>query len=479
MKVDGYDIDPVTGTRSMAVTGATGGGGGTGDASASNQTLQIAQETAINTVLGTTADAAAASDTATATHVSLFKRLLQRIATLITQLPASLGAKTSAASLSVTLASDQAAVPVSGTVTANIGTIGTAATAANQTTELARVGDLTEAAPASDTASAGLNGRLQRIAQRLTALIAQLPASLGAKTGAASLSVVPASDSPWLTDTQLRATAVPVSGTVTANIGTGGTLATAANQSTELTRLGDVVEAAPASDTASSGLNGRLQRIAQRLTSLIAQLPASLGAQVGSASLSVVPASDVPWLTDTQLRASAVPVLATSGQVAVIGEVTITRPAGALTYTAGNALYNSAVASTAPTVSFTVVSSGAAVTAGSVLVITGVQLHAATATPTVLPLVDLLLSPTTFTALADNAAWAPTLATLRDGYVLATTDGLLAGASGALAWNYDAAAQIKLAVGQSQLWLQPRFRLAYASSGGEAFKFRLTGYLVQ
>lgn len=52
--------------------------------------------------------------------------------------------------------------------------------------------------------------------------------------------------------------------------------ASSANQSTELTRLGDVTETAPATDTASSGLNGRLQRIAQRITSLIALIPAAL-----------------------------------------------------------------------------------------------------------------------------------------------------------------------------------------------------------
>lgn len=57
-----------------------------------------------------------------------------------------------------------------------------------------QVGATDETAPVSDTAAAGLNGRLQRIAQRLTSLIALLPASLGAKTGAASLSIVPASD---------------------------------------------------------------------------------------------------------------------------------------------------------------------------------------------------------------------------------------------------------------------------------------------
>jgi hypothetical protein len=95
-----------------------------------------------------------------------------------------------------------------------------------------------------------------------------------------------------------------------------------------------------------------------------------------------------------------------------------------------------------------------------------------------MPLMDLLLSPTTFTALADNAAWSPPVATLRDGYVVPTTDGFLAASGGAISWNHDLATQIKLAAGQSLLWLQPRFRLAYASSGGEAFKIRLTGYLV-
>jgi hypothetical protein len=63
----------------------------------------------------------------------------------------------------------------------------------------AKLGIVTETAPASDTASSGLNGRLQRIAQRLTSLIAQLPASLGTKTAANSLSVVNASDDPTVT----------------------------------------------------------------------------------------------------------------------------------------------------------------------------------------------------------------------------------------------------------------------------------------
>lgn len=57
-----------------------------------------------------------------------------------------------------------------------------------------KTGALTETAPATDTASSGLNGRLQRVAQRLTSLIALVPASLGPKTSAASFSVVQPSD---------------------------------------------------------------------------------------------------------------------------------------------------------------------------------------------------------------------------------------------------------------------------------------------
>ncbi len=69
-------------------------------------------------------------------------------------------------------------------------------------------------------------------------------------------------------------------------------LATAANQAADAILIGAVTETAPASDTASSGLNGRLQRIAQRLTSLLALLPASLGQKTMANSLAVTLASD-------------------------------------------------------------------------------------------------------------------------------------------------------------------------------------------
>lgn len=56
------------------------------------------------------------------------------------------------------------------------------------------IGSVTETAPATDIASSGLNGRLQRIAQRLTTMIASLPAALGQTTMANSSPVVIASD---------------------------------------------------------------------------------------------------------------------------------------------------------------------------------------------------------------------------------------------------------------------------------------------
>lgn len=122
-----------------------------------------------------------------------------------------------------------------------------------------------------------------------------------------------------LTDAQLRASPVPISGTVTANAGTNlntSALALEATQSAQSTLIGAVTETAPATDTASSGLNGRLQRIAQRITSLIALFPAALGAGGGlkvDGSGTALPVSGTVTatgpLTDTQLRAAAVPVL--------------------------------------------------------------------------------------------------------------------------------------------------------------------------
>jgi hypothetical protein len=60
---------------------------------------------------------------------------------------------------------------------------------------------------------------------------------------------------------------------------------------------GAVTETAPVTDTGSSGLNGRLQRIAQNISSLITKLPAALGITTAAGSLSIAPASDAIFNT--------------------------------------------------------------------------------------------------------------------------------------------------------------------------------------
>jgi len=69
-------------------------------------------------------------------------------------------------------------------------------------------------------------------------------------------------------------------------------------QSAQSTLIGSVTETAPSNDTDSSGLNGRLQRIAQRITSFIGLLPSSLGQKARAASLATTLSSeDITALT--------------------------------------------------------------------------------------------------------------------------------------------------------------------------------------
>jgi len=81
-------------------------------------------------------------------------------------------------------------------------------------------------------------------------------------------------------------------GVVAVNPSTGNSVGAGLSESDFDSKTGSLTETAPATDTASSGLNGRLQRIAQRITSFIALLPASLGQKAMSASLAVAIASD-------------------------------------------------------------------------------------------------------------------------------------------------------------------------------------------
>lgn len=103
--------------------------------------------------------------------------------------------------------------------------------------------------------------------------------------------------------------------------------ATAANQTAQNTLIGAVTETAPASDIAPSGLNGRLQRIAQRLTSLIALLPTALSNgffQVSVKETITLPVSNAPMTSiDTKTPALGQAVAAASVPV-ILPTATIT-----------------------------------------------------------------------------------------------------------------------------------------------------------
>ncbi len=286
------------------------------------------------------------------------------------------------------------------------------ATEAKQDTIITDLGTVTETAPGTDTASSGLNGRLQRIAQRLTSLIALVPGSLGQKVMASSFAVTIASDQSdlpvsiasialptgastsakqdlILAELQLKAdltetqpvslASLPALASGSAIVGkfgidqtTPGTTnavavassalptgastettsasilakiiaapATEAKQDSIITAVGSLTETAPGTDTASSGLNGRLQRVAQLLTGLGTKLPTALGQGTMATSMKVVLPSDQ----------SSIPVAATltAETTKVIGTVnnssnghsatvTITRPSNATAYAAGDVI---------------------------------------------------------------------------------------------------------------------------------------------
>lgn len=183
------------------------------------------------------------------------------------------------------------------------------------TEDVAKLGALTETAPASDTASSGLNGRLQRIAQRITSLIALLPTALGSAAASASLAVTASTE--------------------------------------DVARVGATNETAPGTDTATAGLNGRLQRIAQRVTSLIALLPTALGS-LGGLKVEILNAN----VNGQASSANSAPVVLPSDWVGNVGGLMIlqtanfTRPANTTAYASGQLVANSTTAASVVALSF-------------------------------------------------------------------------------------------------------------------------------
>lgn len=155
-------------------------------------------------------------------------------------------------------------VPVSGTITANIGTVSTLATAAKQDT--------------GNTSLASIDGKITAV-NTGAVVVSSSALPSGAATAANQ-------QTDALTDTELRATPVPVSGTVTANL-----------SATDNGVLDNI-------DTSTAAINTKTPDLGQALAA--ASVPVVLpAAQITT----LTPQTDA--LTDTQLRATAVPVSAT------------------------------------------------------------------------------------------------------------------------------------------------------------------------
>jgi len=108
----------------------------------------------------------------------------------------------------------------------------------------------------------------------------------------------------------------------------GGGDASAANQLAQAVLLGAVNEAAPATDTASAGLNGRLQRIAQRLSSIITALFSSTAtADAARVPVALLDGASVSGTSTTQAVLFSVDMLGSmsiSVETTAIGSATIT-----------------------------------------------------------------------------------------------------------------------------------------------------------
>lgn len=127
----------------------------------------------------------------------------------------------------------------------------------------------------------GIESLLTTETANTSAISGKLPATLGSKTGATSLSVVPANDGFSVQCTSGCSGGTQYNEDVASANGDTGTIALAVRKAT------------PANTSGTDGDYEALQISAGRLwTDAGALLPTSLGAKVGTGSLSVVPASD-------------------------------------------------------------------------------------------------------------------------------------------------------------------------------------------
>ena len=176
---------PVSASVSMPALGTTADPAVTDPTNVTSAATLIALSKGWLTGLGQVADVAWASGSGSV--IAILKAISGKFVN---------GAGTAAAAVRVTLASDGPGVAALGGVADAAVTDPTASGSLTALTKgaLTDLGGVTETAPATDTASSGLNGRLQRIAQRVTSMIGLLPTALGQGTMAQSLRVVLPSD---------------------------------------------------------------------------------------------------------------------------------------------------------------------------------------------------------------------------------------------------------------------------------------------
>jgi hypothetical protein len=174
-------------------------------------------------------------------------------------------------------------LPVSGTITANTGLSQPLTDTQLRVSPVSISGTVistpsgTQTISGNVTANAGTNLNTSTLALESGGNLASIKAKtdnipvLGQALAALSVPVV-------LTASQLSTLTPPA--TIT-GFATETTLSNRLSESDFDTKIGSLTEIVPNTDTASSGLNGRLQKVAQNITNLISKFPSSLGSNGG------------------------------------------------------------------------------------------------------------------------------------------------------------------------------------------------------
>lgn len=268
--------------------------------------------------------------------------------------------------------------------------------------------------------------------------------------------------------------------------GGGGGDASAANQATIITELGDLAETAPASDTASSGLNGRLQRISQRLSTLIGSV-ATAGNQATTNSLVTAIGSLLPVSLGKKSAANSFSITLSSDEALPAGEAfighvggvstrvssTLTRPSDTIAYVSGDIIASSTSAPVVQTIA-----GCARVNGGTGLIVNASLIDLANqATAGVF---EAWVFSAAHTLSNDNAAFAPSnsdLSNLVAVIPFATSYVGLSGsgAAGNRAYLADPVSRVyKCGAGSTALYWALVVRNAYTPISAEAFTLTMS-----